>query len=245
MKPIVPNRRNEQWALLLGVTLGTLGSLALRRRPAVPGRAHRLDLWQRLLAKRLGEVDAALLAARVQARYEELYAHRPRFTHRALRMHLERYILPALALYQILRETHGDLQAALAEWDDLLGAPEGSEMRKALALLGHLPWKFAIFRAAVRQRMKRDFPPEGWAYEWVEDSDRRVAFNIRSCLYLKVLTAYGVPELTEHFCRLDDLAAEALPLSIAWARTTTLGRGGPVCDFCWTHTAPNRTGLSA
>lgn len=239
MKPILSDRRSEQQILLLGVTLGALGGLALRRRLAAPRRAHRLDLWQRLLAKCTGEVEAALLAARVQARYEELYARRPRFAHRALRMHLERYILPGLALYQVLREVHDDPQVALAEWDELVGAPEGSEMRKALKLLSHLPWKFAIFRVAVRWRMQQDFPPDGWTLERVEDSDRRVAFNIHSCFFQKVLTAYGAPELTEHFCRLDDLAAEALPLAITWARTTTLGRRGPQCDFCWTHVTPH------
>jgi hypothetical protein len=236
MKPLTSsNGRAERRTLLLGVTLGALGTLAFRRRRAALRRAHRLNLWQRLLAERIGEVDAALCAARVQARYEELYVRRPRFAQPALRMHLKRYILPALALYQILRETHSDQHAALAEWDRLLGAPEGSPTRKALKLLGRLPWMFPIFRAAVRWRMRREFPPEGWQIEWVEDSRRRVAFNIRSCFYMKLLDAYGAPELTEHFCRLDDRAAEALPPAIVWTRSATLGRGGEVCDFCWTH----------
>lgn len=242
MKPALSNKSNERRTLLLGMTLSALSGLTLGQRLAAPRRAHRLALWQRLLARRRGEVEAALLAARVQARYEELYARRPRFAQRALRMHLERYILPGLALYHVLREAHGDPHVALAEWDALLGTPENSEMRQALKLLSHLPKKFAIFRAAVRWRMQRDFPPEGWTLEWVEDSDRRVAFNIRTCFFQKVLTAYGVPELTEHFCRLDDLAAEALPSSIVWTRTTTLGRGGPQCDFCWTHVRPGSQG---
>jgi hypothetical protein len=221
--------------LWVGLGLGLVGGLAAGRWLAEPGRAHRLDLWQRLLAEPMGEVEAALFAARVQARYDELYAHRPRFTQRALRQHLKRYLLPALALYQVLRETYGDSQTALAKWDEVLGAPENSEMRKALALLSHLPATYQLFRVAVRWRLEHDFPPQGWAVEWIEDSDRRLAFNIRTCFYLKVLTAYGLPELTEHFCRLDDLAAEALPPSITWTRAGTLGRGQAVCDFCWSH----------
>jgi len=214
------------------MTLSALGGLALGRRLAAPQRAHRLALWQRLLTRRMGEVDAALLVAQVQARYEELYARRPRFAQRALRMHLERYILPGLALYQVLREAHDDPHVALAEWDALLGAPENSEMRQALKLLSHLPWTFTLFRMAVRWRMGRDFPPEGWTLEWVEDSDRRVAFNICSCFFQKVLTAYGAPELTEHFCRLDDLAAEVLPPSILFSRQFDAWHSGLQNDVC-------------
>lgn len=239
MTPSISRRRNQRRRLFVGMALGALSGLALERRRAAPRRAHRLDLWQRLLASRMDEVDAALLAARVQARFEELFAHRPRFTQRALRMHLERHILPGLALYQVLREVRGDTQGALAEWDALMGAPENSEMRQALKVLNHLPRAFTIFRMAVRRRIERDFPPEGWTVDWAEDSDGRVAFNIRRCFFQRVLTAYGAPELTKHYCQLDDLAAEALPPSIVWARTTTLARGGPQCDFCWTHVGSN------
>jgi hypothetical protein len=149
---------------LLGLILAALGGLILGRQLAAQRaqRAHRLDLWQRLLARRRGAVDAALLAARVQTRYEALSASRPRFDHRALRMHLERFILPGLALYQVLREEHPEPQTALDEWDELLGAPEGSPTRDALRGLHHMPWAFAIFRAAVRWQMQFNFPPEGW-----------------------------------------------------------------------------------
>jgi hypothetical protein len=44
----------------------------------------------------------------VQARYDELYAHRPHFHHPALRQHLEEGTLPALAFYRTLREENKD-----------------------------------------------------------------------------------------------------------------------------------------
>jgi hypothetical protein len=187
------------------------------------------------LARRRDAVDAALLAARVQARFEVLYSQRPRFAQRALRLNLEHNLLPGLALYQVLREEHREPQAALAEWDEVVGAPESSPSQRGLKLLGRLPESFELFRAAGRAMLVYGFPSEGWDYAWVEDSDRRLAFTITRCVYLRVLAAYGAPELTEHFCRLDDLMAEALPPWIEWSRTMTLGRGGAACDFCWTH----------
>jgi hypothetical protein len=229
-------------ALLVGLGLGTLAGLALGRQMAGPRRATRLDLWQRLLARRLGAVDAALLAARVQARYDDLYARRPRFQRLALRLHLAHNILPGLALYQVLCEALEDRQAALARWDELVGAAEGSPAQAAARLLDRVPGSFVLFRAATRALMQAGFPADGWSYQWVEDSDRRIALNIERCFYLRVLTFYGAPELTEHFCRLDDVVAEKLPPSIRWTRTTTLGRGGAACDFCWTHVAPAQEG---
>lgn len=37
----------------------------------------------------------------------------------------------------------------------------------------------------------------------------------------------------------------ALPPSIAWERTTTLGRGGDRCDFCWRRVAGEAGGSAA
>ncbi len=235
--PNLPRR-----ALLAGAALGLLGGLALGRRRAAPPRATRVDLWQRLLARRLGTVEAALLAARVQTRYETLHAQRPRFGNLALRLHLDHNLLPGLALYQVLRETQPDAQSALGIWDELVGAREGSPARWGLRLIEHWPGAFRVFRLVARNLMIYGFPRDGWSYKWVEDSDRRLAFDIDRCFYLTVLTDYGAPELTEHFCRLDDLAAEALPPSIRWDRTTSLGRGGARCDFCWTHVTPAPAG---
>jgi hypothetical protein len=230
-----PRDNNMGSALVVGAGVGLLAAMALGRRRETLGRATRLDLWQRLLARRLGAVDAALLAARAQARYEVLYAQRPRFARLALRLHLEHNLLPGLAFYQALRETLGDPLAALTLWDEIVGAAEGSPAQKAMPLVGRVPGGFALFRAFTRRLMRHGFPVDGWTYEWVEDSPRRIAFNIKRCFYHAVLTHYGAPELTAHFCLLDDLAAEKLPPTIRWERTTTIGRGGPVCDFCWTY----------
>jgi hypothetical protein len=225
-------------AFLVGAGVGIVAGIAVSLRRAAPGRATRLNQWQRLLARRLGPVDATLLAARVQARYEALYAQRPRFGRLALRLHLEHNLLPGLALYQVLRETLGDSQVALAEWDQLVGAAEGSPAQQSIRLLEHMPGSFTLFRAVTRGLMRHGLPADGWTYHWVEDSPERIAFNIERCFYQAVLAHYGTPELTAHFCRLDDVAAEKLPPTIRWERTTTLGGGGAVCDFCWMHVRP-------
>ena len=217
---------------LAGLTAGAIGGLLVGRRLAArPRRMPYLDVGQQVLAEKRGPVQATLLAARVQARYDELYAHRLRFHQPALRQHYEEGILPSLALYQTLREESDDQEAALAEIDRILAAlVERSGRRQLVQILGRLPDPFAVLRIVNRWAMKHRYPPEGWRFEWVEDSDQCIAYDAHECFYWNVLTAYGAPELTAHLCAIDDLLYGDLP-GIAWERTKTLGRGDDRCDF--------------
>ena len=222
--------KQSSGALWLG--LAALGGLIVGRRMATPSRMPNLDICQRMLAEKRGEVQAAILAARVRGRYDHLYAHRPHFPLRALRFHLERNILPGLALYQTLREENDDQDAVLAEVEVLFGAIVG-QLRRLMPLLGHLSDPFAGFRMALHWVVRLGFPSEGWEMEPVEDSDQCIAYNVHRCFYLDVLTAYGAPELTALYCKMDDLMYEELPPTIVWERTKTLGRGDDLCDFRW------------
>ena len=216
----------------LGVGAGLTGCSLLRGRTTP--RMPRAQVWQRALAKRVDEVDAALLMSYVQARYESLYERRPRFVQRALRMHFEQHILPGIALYQVLREQWRDEARVNNTIETLFRASAALyPPRRLTAWLRRLPSPFGVFRGALRQTLRRDFPREGWDLEWIENSDACIAFDIHRCFYLRVLTHYGVPELTQHFCQLDDELAEALPPTIGWERTRTLGRGYDVCNFRW------------
>ncbi|MFQ5435211.1 MAG: L-2-amino-thiazoline-4-carboxylic acid hydrolase [Anaerolineae bacterium] len=201
---------------------------------------HHLKVWQRALAEKWGQARAAQLAARIQTCYDELSAARPRPTHRALNGHLNRGILPGLALYQVLQEETGDQATALAEWDRLFRASVTKNSKsKLLRLLRRLSNPFPVFRWANRRTLQRQFPPAGWTIEWIEDSNRCIAYNIHNCFYGDVLAEYGTPELTAHFCRLDDVMFESLPPTITWERTQTLALGGDCCNFRWCY-APRR-----
>ncbi len=232
------SKKQPLYMFELGLVADALGGLVFGRQMAEPGRMPRAALWQRVLAAKRGGVEAAALMAHAQARYDELYAQRPHFARRALRQHLERSILPGLAIYQVVRESTGDREAALAEVGALLEASAThSSQRRLISLLSYLPNPFALFRRLARWSM-RDFPAEAWETEWVEDSPQCLAFNMHRCFYLNVLTAYGAPELTPLFCKGDDVSFAALPPSIIWERRGTLGRGNAVCDFRWRRAAP-------
>jgi hypothetical protein len=218
---------------MLGLAAGmSLAGVAAGRLLFAPRRMPHLDVWQRGLAKTHGEVQAAMLAARVQARYDELYAHRPVFSNWALRAHLERRILPGVALYQVLFQEIRDRHAALAQVEALFETGF-ARTRKLMPLLARLPDPFATLRAVARLVVRLGFPRQGWEIEVSEDTPRSFAFSVHRCFYLNVLMTYGAPELARLYCKTDDLLFSQLPSSITWARTGTLGRGDAACDFRW------------
>lgn len=225
------NNQRCRYAALCGFAMGT----AIGTSIAMSRRMPNLKTWQRALIEKHGEVQGAILAARVQARYEELYHERPRFTHPALRWHLEQNLLPGLALYQALREEHNERDAALSETGLLLALGSTSRaLNLLMKMRKYLPLPFALFRQIVRVSLLA-YPQQGWDIERREDSENNFAFNIHRCFYLDILTAYGAPELTAMFCQLDDLAYATLSPSIRWERTKTLGRGDDCCDFRWSR----------
>jgi hypothetical protein len=235
-----PTKKSYKYAALCGLAMGTaIGtSIAITQRMTGHHRMPNLKTWRRALIAKHGEVQGAFLAARIQSRYEALYNERPTFTHPMLRWHLEQNLLPGLALYQVLSKESNDREAVLAETGSLLAiGSTPSTLNQLMSTLKHLPQTFSILRQILRISLLA-YPLQGWDIEQIEDSETSFAFNIHRCFYLDVLTAYGAPELTAMYCRLDDLAYAALSPSIRWERTKTLGRGDDCCDFRWSRVEP-------
>jgi hypothetical protein len=233
---VAPGKNREATLMLgRGLLVGSLiGFLLIWRRRRSTEMPH-LSTWQRAQVQNgRSELDAATLTAKAQARYEELCAQHPRIANRALRKHLRESILPGLALYQVLLEQNNDRDGVLREMERLFEAAFGGNGR-FVPLLGRLPGAFSVFRTLTALGMRFSFPSEGWEIEWVQTRGDCLAFNMLSCFYLDVLSAYGVAELTPLYCRMDDLLFERLPPTISWERTETLGRGDEVCNFRWRY----------
>ncbi len=195
----------------------------------MPDTMPRVDLWRRELAAQLGAGPAADLLARVEARYAELYRDRTHYDHPALRDHLTKNILPGMALYLTLRAASCE-EEALQTTERLLAA-DLARQRRLLEMLGRLPFFFFLLRAMTRRFMGRNFPPEGWQVEWPDEGPDVVAFDIKRCFYLDVLTEYDAPQLATVYCRLDDIVYEDVSPYVRWERTRTLARGDGCCDF--------------
>lgn len=188
------------------------------------------EAFERALCRELDETKAREIVQKVQKRYNDLYAERKQYSHRALRNHLEENILPGVALYQtLLRDEHTResavqlVERAFQEW--------GASNRRAMERLGRLPIFYWLLRAMVKMMMRLNFPEQAWETEWVEVSGKEISFNMKSCFYLDVLEGYGVPELTAQYCGMDDFVYEGVSPYVKWDRKRTLGRGDECCDF--------------
>lgn len=223
---------NRRKGVALGVAVvASVLVIAVARRRASSGRMPHLERWQRMAAAQWGESEARRLGHLIQRRYEALRGDRPEISDRVLRYHVEHLVLPAVALYQTLRDNGHSGDEAVEQVGELV---KGSlrPVRRLVPLLRFAPNPLGVVRALSDLVGRVAFPPSGWESETVEDADV-FGFDMRRCLYRDEFFAYGAPELTACFCQADDILFEALPPSLAWERSGTLGRGADRCDFRW------------
>lgn len=153
---------------------------------------------------------------------------RKKYNKKVLEQHFGENILPILALYLVLKENKPEVAFALSEKvaNEMYGLG-----RKRMEFLGRFPFFYGIIKKFTPNVMQKMFPDEGWDIEWVEVSEKQVAFNMHGCFYHNALTEYNAPELTPIFCGLDDLIYDNVSPYLRWERKGTLGRGDQHCDF--------------
>ena len=150
-----------------------------------------------------------------------------------LKRHLIEGILPGLAFYQILRESGESQENALAIIDQAFEQLFSDNQAK-LKKLGRLPFIYPILRWYIKPAM-RQYPPDGWNLEWIQNDNTAIRFNMKSCFYYDTLTKYGAPELTASFCKVDDFIYGNMSPDVKWQRSMTIGKGNEYCDFCFTR----------
>ncbi len=192
-----------------------------------------MRFFRRTLTAQHGREAADDLLRRVQAHYEGLYDQRPVFAHDALRDHVEAYILPGLAFYRTFQAADMTQPDALIETQDVLTALINHMRTRWIKGLTYLPGTYWLFRRLLRRTMRQRFVTPGFAFHWVEDSPRQITFTITRCLYVKTLTAYGAPELTPVYCKLDEVWGTVLAPKVIFERPHMLSHGDNGCEFCY------------
>lgn len=187
--------------------------------------------WQKVLVERWQDEATNRFMDRAHDRYQELFAARFRYPDRTLQRHLERQILPGLAIYQVLRERGVSQAGALQLVEDMFRVSLQPK-RRWLNRLGQLPFFYTIMRWMQRRLVRRSYPPTGWDVIWLADDEERLAYQISRCFYLDTLRTYGAPELASVYCRTDDLLIQGVSPYVDWQRLSSLAEGGEVCEFC-------------
>jgi hypothetical protein len=95
---------------------------------------------------------------------------------------------------------------------------------------------FKAFRDYTRVAMNANVRSGLHELDWVEDSPKALAFDIKYCVWHEVARAFGNPYLCyPSTCYGDEVTipmvlGEAGP-EYSWKRTGTLAQGAPLCDF--------------
>ena len=195
------------------------------------GKIPNSIIGEKYLSEKFGREKAGTLIGLVNDYYDQLLLKKMKPENKILRFHLNKYILPGLALYRaLLEEYSGDADYAMADVEEVVRLTILKQTRLLFSPLKWVQKPFNLFRWGFKFVMKA-FPAQGWTIDYLENSPQSIAFNITHCYYHEVLTRLGTPELTRVFCTADDAMAENFPSCILFERSTTIGKGGEYCDF--------------
>ncbi len=201
-------------------------------------RMPQTQAWLREMTRLRGREEAQAFISRVQGKYDELLARSRRYQPRVLqKQHFEKNILPVIAADLIMKQ-EGQAPDQISSTIDSLLAESIAGQKRLYRFWGRFPFFFGMLRLLLKPMMKAQFPAEGWQIDYPGLGPDVVALDSHRCFYLEVLTEYGLPELTRHFCQLDDELYQGVTPFIRFERTQTLGRGGQMCDFRYYRVRP-------
>jgi hypothetical protein len=206
--------------------------------PAVLRPLPHRRAWERAARATLAAGGVAPFLTDLELQYARVLAQRPSFVDESpvLTRHFEDSIAPMVAAYRVFAGR--DDPDPLSRTDDLVEA-RWRQMAQLIGLSARLPVPWRLLAWLVESTTIRDYPAPGWTITWRERSGQRLAFDISTCIYHRTFAHYGVPQLTPTACRVDDILYARLP-GATFARTGTLGRGDPLCDFSIDRTRPAR-----
>ena len=147
---------------------------------------------------------------------------------KALYTHLEQ-ILPCIAFYEALLKKTGNKEEALKLYDEWAfdSLKKVAEMFRKIMKTGLYKKIPSIADKLIDMAFGSD---AGFESRSVEGS-KPFARDMLVCPYYETCKKYGCPELTQFFCKSDDITYGNLHPKLVWGRTQTLGTGGNCCDF--------------
>lgn len=145
--------------------------------------------------------------------------------------HLERQILPGIAIYETL-QTVMPKDEALQTVHSYV-EQHAHSMKKVFLALMHIPELYRTVPGIFAKQTTKFFGAKaGFAARETYISDEIWKIDMIKCPYHDTCVKYGCPELCRCFCDSDDISYSGLHSKLYWHRTKTLGRGDELCDFC-------------
>ena len=179
------------------------------------------------LKKRFIENGLSDLLDEVYIRTAELFEEN-RSANKAFKRHLEQ-ILPCIAFYEALIKKTGCKRKALELYNKW-----AFDRLKKMAVILRIIMKTGLYRKTPEifdKMIDRLFGQQAGFVSRKIKVSRPFARDILRCHYYENCKKYGCPDITQFFCKSDDITYGNMHPKLVWGRTQTLGTGGSCCDF--------------
>ena len=155
--------------------------------------------------------------------------------------HIETTAIFAAAFDTLAAARTPDLMAVLGRIIDRYGAEITAYTR---AMLDAAPDPFAKIAEESKSREETYFGAD-FTFERPRDDSHSYHLHITACAYARVFAAWGIPQLTGLFCRLDEAWIRAIDHQrdgVVFSRPTTIGWGGTRCLFLFDRASRQSSG---
>lgn len=148
---------------------------------------------------------------------------------KATMQHMEQ-ILPSIAFYEALLQKEESQEKALELFEKWCFV-KIEKMAKWIPIIMKIPGLYKKTPNIMAFMLNAIFGHAA-GFEFKEkECENGFAVDMLKCPYMETCKKYGCPELTQFFCKADDLCYGNMHPRLVWGRTKTLGMGGDCCDF--------------
>lgn len=167
------------------------------------------------------------LLDKVELRSAELFEENSS-ANKFFQVHLNQ-ILPCIAFYEVLQKELGNKDKAMQFFEDYAY----DELEKYADILRKI-MRMGMYKIApfiFDNLVNKFFGPDAGFKSIKADGAKPFTLDMVVCPYFETCKKYGCPELTQYFCKSDDITYGNMHPRLVWGRTQTLGTGGNCCDF--------------
>lgn len=165
-----------------------------------------------------------------EKRLEEMISEINDRNNKRIRWHLEKYLLPTIAMYLSLKNCEDTCNVA---YNITLGMCQNiaKKQKKSIQLLGNIPFGYSIFKGLAKKQILKMYPEVGWCTEWIRYDKEEIHFNYYSCLYKETTDKYQCSEMCSIFCENDITIFSGFAPKVLFERNGTIANGNEKCDF--------------
>lgn len=146
--------------------------------------------------------------------------------------HLRERILPVAALQRLLQQKGASKEEAVRRASEIYHQEQILPGARTFRKILRIPFLWKLFLPLLRKVLSRSYKSsDGFVMNFHKMNNEEARFDVLRCPYFEYCRQLGCPELTDAFCRADDLAYGQAHPKIVFERSGTIGRGQEKCDF--------------